>query len=182
MINWYHWIYNAEVRKNTLNNTNYLGMYHVYIIHFHIGLGWEEHIKVWHEICDRKICSSIFMKQHIRYCINFWGRSNQYLGLNHMEVKIQKINIMIWVEEFQDLVHFTIITWFNWSGLRIWNQVICILKWIIWRLKLKITITNGIMMKYPRDSQKHRTGFRRRDPGFEVKFWRVDFPLSWWIS
>ena len=39
------------------------------ISQFHIRLGWDEHRKVWHTICDTGICSSIFMKQHSRY----WG-------------------------------------------------------------------------------------------------------------
>ena len=70
IINWSRWIYNGTVSKMTKSNPNYLGISRVSIIQFCIGLGWGGGIKVRHEICDCKIHSSIFMKQHSIYCIN----------------------------------------------------------------------------------------------------------------
>ena len=98
IINWSNWIYNQTVRKATYNNTNSLGMSRVSISQFHSGLGWDKHIKVWHAICDCNIRSSIFMKQHSRDCIEFWRRGKHQSSLKHLEVNIQKIFIMFWIE------------------------------------------------------------------------------------
>ena len=82
IINWSHWIYNVTVRKATYNNPNFLGLTRVYISHFHSGLSWDKHIKLWHAIFECKIRSSIFMKQHSRECIIF---------------KVGVINIQVWI-------------------------------------------------------------------------------------
>ena len=43
-----------------------LDMSPVFFRKFHNGVGWDEHRKVWHEICDSNIFSSIFTKDHSR--------------------------------------------------------------------------------------------------------------------
>ena len=154
-------------------------MSRVFISQFHIGLGWGKHIKVWHVICDSKMFSSIFMKQHSTYCIKFRGRSNNYSITKNMKVKIQNIIIMLWLKEFQEMIYFIIIHWFYWSGVHIWNIFISILKWILLRVNLNIIITNIMMIKYPYNIRNHRTGFGRRDPWFEGDLWRFAVPLSW---
>ena len=88
IINCPHWIYTGTVRKATYNNPNSLEMYRVSIIQFHSCLGWDKHRKVWHEICDCNIRSNIFMKHHIRYCINFWRSGERQSSLKHLEVNI----------------------------------------------------------------------------------------------
>ena len=37
-----------------------------------------------------------------------------------MEFNIHNIVIMLWVEEFEELVHFIIINWFDCSGIHIY--------------------------------------------------------------
>ena len=49
-------------------------------------------------------------------------------------------------------------------------------------MNLNITIINGMMIKYPHDSQNYRAGFGRRGLGFEVNFCMLTNPLYWWIS
>ena len=50
--------------------------------------------------------------------------------------------------------HFVIISWFNWSGILIWKIFWGILKWIIWRINLYITIINETIINYTHDSKK----------------------------
>ena len=157
-------------------------MYYFPIIQFHSSLGWNKHIKVWHAICDCSIHSYIFMKQHSIDCIKFWRRFNQQSTLKSLQVNTQKIIIMFWVEESQDMVHFIIINWFNWSDVWICNGFRIRFNRKLWRVNLKITITTGMMIKYNYDIWNHRTDFGRRGPGFEVICWRLTVPPSWWIS
>ena len=154
----------------------------VFISQFHIGLGSDGHGKLWHEICDTNIWSSIFMKHHNRYCATFLWRIKHYSRLNHLEVNIQNIIIMIWVKYFQEFVHFIITNWFDWNAVHIQNIVICRFKWILWRINLNINIINGIMIKYTHDGKNHRTSFGRRGIGFELICWKLSVPLSWWLS
>ena len=93
VIHWSNWIYNQTFRKVTYN-PNSLGMSRVSISQFHSGLGWDKHRKVWHAIFHCNICYSVFMKQHSRYCIQFWRRGDQQSRSKHLEVNIQKIFIM----------------------------------------------------------------------------------------
>ena len=109
ILNWSNCIYNRIFRKSTLKNPNYLGISSVSISQFHSGFGWDKHLKVWQEICDCKIRSSVFMKLHSRYCITFWRRGGHQSRLNHLECNIQKIFIMFWMEWFQEMIHFIII-------------------------------------------------------------------------
>ena len=78
------------------------------------------------------------------------------------------IRIILGLGPFQELVHFIIINLFDQSGVRIWNRVRGRLKLIILRLNINITVINDMMIKYPHDSQKYRTGFGRICLGFEV--------------
>ena len=163
-------------------NPNYLGMYHVYIIQFHSECGRDKHRKAWHAICECKICSSVFMKQQSRDCTIFWITGYHYSKLNHLKVKILNIIIMFWMEEFQDMVHSIIIYWFDRSGVYICNRFRVRFKRKLLRVKLNITIINGMVIKSHHDSWNHRNSFGRRGTGFEVRFWRLDVPLSWWLS
>ena len=86
------------------------------------------------------------------------------------------------MKESHEMVHLTITNWFNRSGVWTWNIFGVIFKWKIWRVNINITIINCMMNKSPHDIWNHRTGFGRRGPGFEVRFWRLDVSLSWWIS
>ena len=98
IINWGHWIYNGTVRKMTQNNPNSLVMSCVSISQFYSGIGWDKLRKLWHAICDCNILSSLFLKQQSRYCIKRWRGVNHWSILNHLDVKIQDIIIMFWVE------------------------------------------------------------------------------------
>ena len=49
-------------------------------------------------------------------------------------------------------------------------------------MNLNITVTNVMMSKYTYYSKNHWTGFGRRGEVFEVNYWSLDVPLSWWIS
>ena len=49
-------------------------------------------------------------------------------------------------------------------------------------MNLNIIIINSMMINYPHDIQNHRAGFGKRGTGFEVNFWRLTVPLSWWLS
>ena len=162
-------------------NPNYLGMSRVSINEFHSGLFWDKHRKVWHENFDCNIRSSISMKQHSRDCITFWRKGGQKSSLKHMDVNIQKFFIMFWMEEFQEMVHFIITNWFNWSGVWIWNWFRVKFNWELWRVNLNITIINGIIIKSTQDSWNNRTGFGGRGPGFEVICWRLAVPIYWWF-
>ena len=86
------------------------------------------------------------------------------------------------MEELHKMVHLIIINLFDHSGVWIWNIFRVRFNWKIWRVKLNITIINGTMIKSPHDSWNYRTGFGRRGTGFEVICWRLDVPISWWIS
>ena len=77
---------------------------------------------------------------------------------------------------------FIIINWFGGSGIWIWNRFRVIFKWKILRVKLNITIINGKMINSPHDSWNHRNDFWRRVHRFKVSYWRLDIPISWWIS
>ena len=90
------WIYYLTLRKATLNNPNYLGMYRVSISQFHSVLVWDKHRNLWHEICYCKIQPSIIMKQHSRDCIKFWSGGDHHSSLKHLEVNIYNITIMLW--------------------------------------------------------------------------------------
>ena len=98
IINWSNWIYNRTVRKATKNIPNLLGMSCVSISQFNSGLGGDKHRKEWHAICYCNIRSSIFMKQHSRDCIKFWSRGYHQSRLKHLQVDIQNIFIMLWME------------------------------------------------------------------------------------
>ena len=156
-------------------------MSRVSISQFHSGLGWDKHRKVWHAIFDCNIRSYIFMKQHSTDCIKFWRRVDHQSILKHMEVNIQKIFIMFWMEEFQEMIHFIIINWFNWSAVWIWNLLIVKFNWKVWSVIFNIIIISGMMIKSPHDSWNHRDSVRRRGHGFELSFWRLADPLSWWF-
>ena len=123
-----------------------------------------------------------FIKQKNVDCIECLMRGYQFLRMKHLEVNIQKIIIMFWVEEFQEVVHFIIIDWFYWSGVCIWNIFRIRFNWEIWRVNLKTTIINGIIIKSTHDIWNHKTGFWRKNTGFEVSCWRLALPISWWIS
>ena len=144
---------------------------------FRSGLGWYEHIKVWHAICDCKIFSSVFMKQHSRYCVKVLRSGYHQSSLNHMEVVIQNISIVFWVKYFQEMVNFIIVDWFDRSGVWIWNIFRVIFNWEAWRVNLNIIIINWMMIKSPCDSWNHSTGLGGRGTGC----WRLDLPLSWWL-
>ena len=138
--------------------------------------------KVWHAICDRKILSHIFIKQQSRDCIKFWRRVNPHSSLKHLVINIQNIIIMLWVEEFQEMVHLIIINWFYWSGVWIWNIFRVRFRWKIWKVNLNIKMINVTVINLPHNSWNHRTGFERRGPGFELRWWILAVPLPWWIS
>ena len=74
-------------------------------------------------------------------------------------------------EESQEIVHFIITNWFDWSGVRIWNIFRVRLEWKLWRVNLNITITNGTLINPPRDSWNQRDDFGRICTGFEVCCW-----------
>ena len=94
------------------------------------------------------------MKHNSRVCVNFWVKSNHYSNLKHPKVNIQKIIIiMLWVEYFQELVHFIIIKWFGRSGLLMCNRVRSILKCKLWRVKLNITTINDTIINFPMKSK-----------------------------
>ena len=156
-------------------------MYCVSLSYFHSGLGWEKHIKVWHAIFDCSIRSSIFMKQHSRYCIKSWRRGDHKLSLNHLELNTRNIFIMLWVEYLQDMLHFIIINLFDWSGVWIWNRLRVRFNWKLWRVNLNITIINGIIIKSHTDIWNRSTGFGRIGTGFEVRFLSFAVPLSCWL-
>ena len=144
---------------------------------FNSILGWYKHRKVWHSICDCIINSSIFMKQHSSNCIKCWRRGKHQSSLKHLEFNIQKIFTMFWMEEFQEMILFIIINWFNRSGVWIWNWFIVRLNWKIWSGKINTAIINGNMIKSPHDIYNHRVGFVMGCPRFEVNFWRLDVTL-----
>ena len=146
-------------------------MSRVYIIQFHTVLGCYKHRKVRPAICDCNIGSSIFIKQQSRYCIKFSKKINHQSRLKHMNINIQKIINMSWVEYFQEMFHFIIINWFDRSIICIWNRFRVRLIWKIWRVKFNISIINI-----------HRTGFEMKGPGFEVRCWMLAVPLYWYIS
>ena len=77
------------------------------------------------------------------------------------------------------MVHFTIINWYNWIGVCIQSIFRDIFNWKIWKVNLKITIINGMIIKSPRDSWNHRTGFGRRVSVFEVSWWSLAVKLTW---
>ena len=139
------------------------------------------------EKCDMQFLTETFsttslMKQQSRDCIQFWMRGNHQSSLKHLEFNTHKIIIILWVESLQDMPHFTIINWFNRSGVWIWNIFRVKFNWKLWRVSLNITIINGMMIKSLRDSWKHRTCFGSRGYVFEVIFWRLAVPLYWWLS
>ena len=156
-------------------------MSRVSISQFHSGLGWDKHRKAWHAICDCNIRSSIFMKQHSRYCIKFWRRGDNQSILNRLNVNIQNIFIIFWVKYFPEMVHFIISNWFNRSGVWIWNRSRVEFSWKLWRVNLNITIINFMMIKYPHDSWNHRADIGRGGSGFEVSCCRLGVTLSWWF-
>ena len=86
---------------------------------------------------------------------------------------------MFWMEEFQEMIHFIIINWFNWSGVWIYNWVIFRLNWNVWSWNFNITIIYGTMIKFPYDSWNQMVGSGRRGPGFEVSCQRLAVPFSW---
>ena len=153
----------------------------VSISQFHNSIGWEQRGKVWHAISDCNICSSLFMKQKNRDHIKFWRRVNHQSSLKNLKVNIQKIIIMLWMEKFQDMVHFIIIHLFDRSGVWIWNWCRFTFNWKPWMVNYNITIINGMMIKCPHDSWNYRTVLGRRGPGFKVIFWRLYVTLSWWL-
>ena len=161
IINWFHWIYNGTVIKETSNNINYLVMSRVSICQLRSGLGWYKHIQVWHTIFDYNIFSYVFIKKYSRYCRKFWSRGNHQSILNHLEVNIHKIIIMFWVEELHEMFHFIVINWFICSGVWIWNRFRVRFNWKLWRVDLNITIINLIIITSHCDSWNHRTGFWR---------------------
>ena len=121
------------------------------------------------------------MKQHSRDCIKFWRRGYHQSSLKHLEVNIQKILVMFWTEEFQKMINFIIINWFNRSGVWIWNWFRVEFNWKIWSGSFKITIINGMIIKYPYDSLNHRASVGRRNPVFEVSCRSLAVPFSLWI-
>ena len=143
-----------------------MGIFCVAINIFHICLGYYEHRKLWHKICDSNISSSIIMKQHSQYCINFLGRRDRYSSLNHLKVDIKYIIILIWVTYFKGVVHFIIINWDNWSGIWIWKRVTVRFRRIIWSANLDNSIINGGVVDYFQSYPKPHNWFLRRGPGF----------------
>ena len=119
------------------------------------------------------------MKQHSRDCIKCWRKGYHQSILKHMDVNTHNIFIMIWVDDFQEMVHFSIINWFNWIGVWIWNRFRVQFNWKLWRVKLNTTIINGMMIKPPYDIWNHRASVGRRGPVFGVIFWRLNVTLSW---
>ena len=122
------------------------------------------------------------MKQHSRDCIKCWGRDNHQSSLNHLDVNIQKMFIMFWVKKFQEMVNLIIFNWFNWSGVWIWIWFRVKFNWKLWRVNLKITIFNNIIINYSHDTLNPNTGFGRRVPVLEVILCRLAVPLSWCTS
>ena len=49
-------------------------------------------------------------------------------------------------------------------------------------MNLKITIINCTMINFTQDIWNHMTGFGRSVQVFEVIWWKLAVPLSWWIS
>ena len=119
--------------------------------------------------------------KYSRDCIKFWRRGDQQSSLKHLDVNIHKICIILRVEEFQEMVHFIIIYWFNQSDVWILNILRVKLNWNLLRVNLNITIIHVIMIKSPHDSLNNRAVVGRRGPGFEVSFWRLAVSLSWWL-
>ena len=114
--------------------------------------------------------------------MKFWSKGDNQSSLKYLEVNIQKIIIIFWVEEFQDMVHLIIVNWYNWSDIWIWNRFRVRLYWKIWRVNLNIAFINVMMIISPHDILNHRDGFGRRSPGFEVSFQRLSGPLYLWLS
>ena len=156
-------------------------MSRVSISQFHSGLAWYRHRKVWQTICDCNSLSFIFMKKYSRHFLKFLRRGDHQSRLKHMGINIQKLFVMRWVKEFQEMVNFIVINLFNSIGVLIWNIFRVELNWKLWSVILNITVVNGTVIKSPRGSWNHRDGFGRRGPGFEVSFWRLDVPFSWWF-
>ena len=153
-------------------------MSRVYVSQFHCGLGWYKHIKVWHAMCDCNIRSSVFMKQHSRYCKNNWSRVDHQSSLNHLEINFQKSFIVFWMKEFQEIIHFTVINLFNQSGVWIWKWFRVRLTWKLWSVNFNINVINGMMIKSPHDRWNHRVDFGSRGPGFEVSLQRLAVPFE----
>ena len=118
----------------------------------------------------------IALGKEVFYCTSQKQKINKKIS-----TKVQKTFIMLRMEELQEMVHLIIINWFNQSGFWIWNRFRVKLKWKLWRVKLNITIINGIITKSTHDIWKHRTGFGRRGPEFEGSCWRLSVTLSWWF-
>ena len=121
----------------------------VSISQFHSGIVGTNIDKFYMQICDCNILSSVFMKQHSRYCIKIWRRDDYKSILKHMEFNIQKIFIVFWMEEFQEMIHFIIINWFNRSGVWIWNWFIVRLNWKIWSVDLTSPISMAWLLSFP---------------------------------
>ena len=79
------------------------------------------------------------------------------------------------------MVHLIIVSWFNRSGVWIWNWFRVKLNWKTWSVNLKTTIINGMMINFPHDSWNHRYGVVRIGPRFEVSCWMLADTLSWWF-
>ena len=151
----------------------------------HSDLDWDKNTKVCHEIWLKNSLLHIYETTQYRL-YNFWRRGDQQSNLNHLEVNInkitiQKIIIMFWVKEFQKMFHFIITNWLYWIAVWMWNWFRVGFNSKLWRVNLNITTLNGMFIKSPHDSWNHRTIFCRRVPGFEVRFWRLSVPLSWWL-
>ena len=80
------------------------------------------------------------------------------------------------------MARFIIINLFGRSGVWIWNSFIVRFNWKLWRVNLNIPFINGVIIKSPRGSWKHRDLLGRRCPVFEVSCWRLAVPLSWWLN
>ena len=102
--------------------------------------------------------------------------------MNHMEVNIQNIIILLWVEELKGMVYLSITNWFDHIVVWIWIIFRGRFKWKLLRLNLSITIINVTRINSPHNSWNHRPGFGGRGTGFELIFWRLDVTLSWWLS
>ena len=153
----------------------------VSIIQFHSGFGWDKHRKLLHAIFDCNIRSSVFMKQHSRDCIKSWRRGDHQSNLKHLGVNIRNISIVLWVEDFQEMVYFIIINWFNRIGVWIWNRSRVKLNCKLWRVNFNITIINGMMIKSTCDIWNHRASVGRKGPGFEVSCCRLAVTIYWWF-
>ena len=113
--------------------------------------------------------------------MKFWRRGNHQSIMNHLEVNTQKVFIMLLMGEFQDTAHFIIINEFNCSGVCIWNWFRVKFNRKIWRVNLIITIINDMMTESTYDSWNHWDDVGRRGSNFEVIWWRLYVPLSWWF-